>query len=276
MNQTNLQTLYHWLWPFQPDERDYNGETEDVIYNFTNSIDTVRGGMPDLFWEMLQSGHSRTAVETNNVLLSVIGSYDFANTDSVSDLSYCGIQIVGYGTGFAYLERDTEGKLVAPEESSHFIEELNTPLWQFWEFLWSSDVLPSKQYVPGKYEIGKLVELAHWLTGLPIPRHMWDDPPLPEPETERQALGWMIAWAISATGNESLDHLNDEIVENGYRTEWNADELDGAVRLSEECDTIMDFIKNGCDVYMTHQTAIHANIIAILEGATCDACTWPF
>ena len=113
MNQTNLQTLYRWLWPFRPDERDYNSETEDVIYNFTNSIDAVRGGMPNIFWEMLQSGHSRTVVETNNVLLNVMAEYDFANTDSVSDLSHCGIQIVGYGTGFSYLERDAKGKLVA-------------------------------------------------------------------------------------------------------------------------------------------------------------------
>ena len=69
MNQTNLQTLYHWLWPFQPDKRDYDSDSEDVIYNFTSSIDAVRGGMPNIFWEMLQSGHSRTAVETNNCLL---------------------------------------------------------------------------------------------------------------------------------------------------------------------------------------------------------------
>ena len=276
MNPTDLQTLYRWLWPFQPDERDYNSESEDVLYNFTNSIDAIRGGMPDLFWEILQTGQNGSVVETNNVLLTVIGSYDFANTDSVSDLSHCGIQIVGYGTGFSYLERDAKGDLVAPEESRHFVEDLNIPLWQFWEFLWSPDILPSKQYVPGKYEIGKLIELANWLTSMSIPRHMWDDPPLPEPETERQALGWMIAWAISATGNEALDHLNDELMENGYNTEWNAGELEGVVKLSGECDTLMDFIRNGCDLYMAHQAAIHANIVAIMKGTNCDACTWPF
>ena len=86
----------------------------------------------------------------------------------------------------------------------------------------------------------------------------------------------MIAWAISETGNENLDYLTAEIVDNGYSTEWTAGELEGVVRLCEESDTIMDFIKNGCDVYMKHQAAIHANIIAILEGATCDACIWPF
>ena len=63
---------------------------------------------------------------------------------------------------------------------------------------------------------------------------------------------------------------------NGYCTEWNAGELEGVVRLSEECDTLMDFIQNGCELYMAHQAAIQANIVAIMKGANCDACTWPF
>jgi hypothetical protein len=276
MNPTDLQTLYRWLWPFQPDKRDYNSETENPMSDFANSIDVIRGGMPDLFWEALQAGHSRGVVETNNVLLSMINNYEFANTDSICDLSRCGIQIVGYGSGYSYLERDAKGNLTAPEESRQFVESLNTPLWAFWEFLWSPDVIPSKQCTPGKYEIGKLIDLAKWLTGMPIPRQMWDDPPLPEPETERQALGWMIAWTISATGNEALDHLNDEIMDNGYYTQWDAGELEGVVRLSEECDTLMDFIQNGCELYMAHQAAIQANIVAIMKGANCDACTWPF
>ena len=276
MNPTHLQTLYDWLWPFRPDKRDYESEAESAIGAYSNSIDEVRGGMPDLFWEMLQSGHNRTAVETNNVLLGVMAEYGFANTDSVSDLSHCGIQIPGSGSGYAYVERDKKGNLFAPEDATQFIDALNVPLWQFWEFIYSPAVLRSNQHHPDRYEIGKLVELAKWLAGVPIPRHMWDDPPLPEPETERQALGWMIAWAISETGNENLDYLTAEIVDNGYSTEWTAGEIEGVVRLCEESDTIMDFIKNGCNVYMAHQAAIHANIIAILEGATCDACIWPF
>jgi hypothetical protein len=27
---------------------------------------------------------------------------------------------------------------------------------------------------------------------------------------------------------------------------------------------------------MAHQAAIQANIVAIMKGANCDACTWPF
>lgn len=271
MKTNDLAKLYTWLWPFQPDYRDFQEPTENPYLVFDRVIYEMKKARPDVFMHMLHIAHEEGPEQANDELLTYIEPLENMMVDAVSQL-YAGIMLPGYSSGYKWVGRDDNGNLIFDEVEENFInQEHLEPLANLWDFLWPP---PDKEIDSQKMKA--LLGLAQWLTEVPIPRKMWQGPPLPEPPTERHNLGWLLAWAVSETGYETLDYSSHDVAENGVYYEWDRHNITATFELLDETHAVADMILLGFDVYTNHQAAIHANIERVLKGEAYDACTWPF
>jgi hypothetical protein len=261
MTSDDLLALTIALYPFKPDEDDWNNETADI---YTHMMEVTSQALPGVYYAGMEAAWA--GKYPNPTIADGLRAAGFIIFECVSEAGMgirCqnhGSHINSWGIEKEEIERALESEGIDPATMN--------AIWDTCE--------PSDDTEVRERQNERLAELLCSLTGEPMANGGLSC--TTEPPTDRQCLGWLLTWAFGITGNPYLDYT-DLQYEYGQMElpNWDTEEIEYALECMCEIDKIKPRISRGWEIFDQHRITILNNLTKYINDTEkAYVCTWPF